>query len=590
MAAILVWRLETLLLPPLLFTSMKNVAKQIKHAIYARKSSEAEDRQALSIESQISEDQSLTRRQGIRVDEDFILSESHSAKTPYQRPVFEQLIKRVEKGSVQGIIAWHPNRLSRNAIDSARLVDLMDRGLLHEIVTPSQTFRNTPSDKFFFTMLTSQAKLENDNKGVDVKRGLRNKYEQGVMPGMAKVGYLNDYGKKGTRKILPDPERFERVKKMFEMFLTGKYSVREIHRYSDDVLGLRTIQRTKEGGKPIKLSQLYRTLKDSYYAGFFYAFNENGERHEYEVDLAVPRMITREQHYRILSMMGCTDRPRPQTHKNLSAYSGITRCHDCGGPVTAELKHQIICSGCRFKFSYLNKEECPSCGLAVSKMKSATYLRYVYLHCSRWGRKGCRQKSIEERKADVEMVNYVRENLEISPALNEWFLAHVDELEKKDANLVKDVRVAWERELTTKEREYDGLVSMRAKTLIEEDKFVRLSTSLLADIEGVKEKLNATAGTRSEVARKAIMFSTRVSDVFLSDDFDAKKDALIEMSQNLTLNNKTLNVSLKKSLQILVDGLLSARAENSAFEPRNIVDTTERNDVFMSVRPTLLRG
>lgn len=569
---------------------MKNVAKQTTHAVYARKSSEAEDRQALSIESQISEDQALAKRQSIRVDEDSVLSESHSAKMPYQRPVFEKLIKLIEKGSVQGIIAWHPNRLSRNAIDSARLVDLMDRGLLHEIVTPSQTFRNTPSDKFFFTMLTSQAKLENDNKGVDVKRGLRNKYEQGVMPGMAKVGYKNDYGKKGSRKILPDPDRFEQVNKMFEMFLTGKYSVREIHQHSDEVLGLRTIQRTKEGGKPIKLSQLYRTLKDPYYAGFFYATNERGERQEYQVDPAVPRMITREQHYRILSMMGCTDRPRPQTHKNLSAYSGITKCKDCGGPVTAELKHQIICSGCRFKFSYLNMKECPKCELSISKMKEAKYLRYIYLHCSRWGRKGCRQKSIEERDANDAMADYVRENLEISPALNEWCLAHLNELEKKDATLVKDVRVSWERELTKKEHEYDGLVSMHAKSLIEEEKFLRLATPIRADIEAVKEKLKDTTSKHEDASERVFSLSVGLSDVFLSDNFDAKKDALIEISQNLTLSDKRLSVSLKKPLQVFSNGLLSARAKNPAFEPRNLVDLTERNDVFVSVRPTLLRG
>lgn len=569
---------------------MKTPTKLIKYAIYARKSSEAEDRQALSIESQISEDSGLAKRQSIKVDDAFIFSESRSAKMPYQRSVFEDLLKRIEKGGVQGIIAWHPNRLSRNAIDAARLIDLMDRGLLLEIVTPSQTFRNTPSDKFFFNMLTSQAKLENDNKGVDVKRGLRKKYEQGVMPGLAKPGYMNDYGKKGDRKILPDPERFELVKKMFEMYLTGKYSVREVHEYSDKVLGFRTIQRTKEGGKPIKLSQLYRTFKDPYYAGFFYAINEAGERHEYQVDSAVPRMITREDHYRILTMMGCTDRPRPQTRKNLSAYSGLAKCKDCGGPVTAEIKHQIICPGCSFKFSYLNRDECPKCELSISKMKGAKFLRYIYLHCSRWGRKGCRQKSIEERKANEGMARYVQENLEISPALSEWCLTYLNELEKKDALLTKDVSVAWERELSKKEHEYDGLVSMHAKGLIEEDKFMRLSAPILADIEAIREKLKDTAGERKNAAARVFSLSVGLSEVFLSDDFDAKKDALIEIGQNLTLGDKKLNVCLKKPLQIFADGLLEVKAKNPRFEPRNIVDTSSRNEDFVAICPTLLRG
>lgn len=564
--------------------------KQITYAIYARKSSEAEDRQALSIESQISEDESLARRQDISVGEDFVLSESHSAKVPYDRPMFEEVVNWIEKGKVQGIITWHPNRLSRNAIDSARLIDLMDRDLLREIVTPSQTFRNTPSDKFFFTMLTSQAKLENDNKGVDVKRGLRKKYEQGVVPGLAKVGYVNDYGKKGERRILPDPERFELVKKMFKMFLSGKYSVREIHTHSDEVLGLRTIQRTKEGGKPVKLSQLYRILQDPYYAGFFYAKDEVGELKEYAVDASVTRVITREEHYHILSMMGKTDRPRPKTHKNLSAYSGLTKCRDCGGPVTAELKLQLICPGCKHKFSYANHEECPKCRVAVKKMRGAKFLRYVYLHCSRWGRNGCRQKSVEERDANDIVADYVAETLELSPALNAWCLEYLDELEKKDANLTKDVRVAWERELAAKERQYDNLIEMRAKSLIEEEKFVRLSSPLLADIEGIRAKMTDTSSGRRDAATRAFSLTVGLSAVFRGEDYDAKKDALVEMSQNLTLGEKMLHISLTKSLQTLADGLAAAKQENSNFEPKNIVDLSERNDVFMSVRPTLLRG
>jgi len=563
--------------------------KQIKYAIYARKSSEAEDRQALSIESQISEDQALARRQGLHVESELLFSESHSAKSPFQRPVFEELIKRVEKGRVQGVIAWHPNRLSRNSIDAARLIDLMDRGLLHEIVTPSQTFKNTPSDKFFFNMLTSQAKLENDNKGVDVKRGLRKKYSQGVMPGMAKVGYVNDYGKKGERRILVDPERFELVKKMFEMFLSGKYSVREIHQFSDEVLGLRTVQRTKQGGKPIKLSQLYRTFQDPYYAGFFYATNEEGERQEYAVDPNVPRVITREQHYRILSMMGVKDRPRPKTRKNLSAYSGITRCVDCDGPVTAELKLQLICPGCRYKFSYLNHQECPKCHLAVKNMREAKYLRYIYLHCSRWGRKGCRQKSIEERDANDAIADYIQETLQISPELSAWCLTYLHELEKKDGQLTHDVRAAWEKELGAKESQYDNLIEMRMKSLIEEEKFVRLSTPLLAEIEGIKEKKTDSSTANKLATERVFSLSVGLSDVFRSYDYDAKKDALIEISQNLILGDKMLRISLRKPFQVLADGLISAKQKNSAFEPKNIVDLSDRNDVFMSVRPTLLR-
>src|SRR3989344_840309 len=93
----------------------------------------------------------------------------------------------------------------------------------------------------------------------------------------------DDYGKKGNRKIFVDPDRFDLVKDVLLTFLTGRYSVRKLLEYSDKKLRLTTIERKKEGGKPIKLSRLYEMLKDPFYAGFFYAKNENGVNTRYEV-------------------------------------------------------------------------------------------------------------------------------------------------------------------------------------------------------------------------------------------------------------------------------------------------------------------
>lgn len=111
------------------------------------------------------------------------------------------MLDKLERGDINAIVAWHADRLSRNAIDSALLVDMMDRGKLFEIVTPGQTYRNTPFDKFMFTLACTQAKMENDKKGIDVTRGLEKKAKLGIFPGPAPLGYLNDkYAEKGNKK------------------------------------------------------------------------------------------------------------------------------------------------------------------------------------------------------------------------------------------------------------------------------------------------------------------------------------------------------------------------------------------------------
>ena len=73
----------------------------------------------------------------------------------------------------------------------------MDRGKLIEVRTPGQIFRNNPNDKFLLNLFCSQAKLENDNKGVDVKRGLQAKVKSGWFPGAAPVGYKNTPDREG---------------------------------------------------------------------------------------------------------------------------------------------------------------------------------------------------------------------------------------------------------------------------------------------------------------------------------------------------------------------------------------------------------
>src|SRR3989338_9699921 len=108
------------------------------------------------------------------------------------RPVFTQLLQELRQKKFNGILTWAPDRLSRNAGDLGSVVDLMDQGKLIKIQTYSQSFSNSPNEKFLLMILCSQAKLENDNKALNVQRGLKTRAEMGMLPGWAPIGYLND--------------------------------------------------------------------------------------------------------------------------------------------------------------------------------------------------------------------------------------------------------------------------------------------------------------------------------------------------------------------------------------------------------------
>ena len=128
-------------------------------------------------------------------------------------------------------LTWAPDRISRNAGDLGKIVDLMDAGKLNEIRTFGQTFSNNPNEKFLLMILGSQAKLENDNRGINVKRGLRTRVEMGLWPGIAPVGYLNQKHMDKKCQVLLDAERAPIVKQMFEKMAYEKWSGRKIYHW-----------------------------------------------------------------------------------------------------------------------------------------------------------------------------------------------------------------------------------------------------------------------------------------------------------------------------------------------------------------------
>src|SRR3989344_577245 len=146
----------------------KGAVAPLKYCLYARKSTEAEDKQALSIESQVKEMMTIAERERLSITE--VKREAHSSKEVGQRPVYNQMLAEVREGKFNAILTWAPDRLSRNAGDLGSVVDLMDQKLLIEIRTYGQRFTNNPNEKFLLMILGSQAKLENDNKAVNVKR------------------------------------------------------------------------------------------------------------------------------------------------------------------------------------------------------------------------------------------------------------------------------------------------------------------------------------------------------------------------------------------------------------------------------------
>ncbi len=331
----------------------------IKYCLYARKSSEDDERQALSIESQIKEVLEMASRDGLNVVE--IRRESHSAKDSGSRPEFNRLIGDIRLKKFDGILTWAADRISRNAGDLGTVVDLMDQGLLQEVRTNGPKFTNSPSDKFMLMMLCSHAKLENDNKGVNVKRGFRAKVEMGYRPNMAPLGYLHDtYAPKGERRIYIDPERGPVVKEMFHKIANEGWTGRDLKNWMDDEK-----QFTTRKGKKITLSMIYRMVDNPFYTGTYEFPQGSGKWYVGKHEILITKEIFERARE---TMKGVT--PRTNTVRKEYGFTKMFRCGSCGYGVTADEK--------------------------IKRLKDGTIKRYVYYGCAKKWMTGCKEPHVRE--------------------------------------------------------------------------------------------------------------------------------------------------------------------------------------------------
>lgn len=309
----------------------------------------------------------LAEREGLDIAE--IKRESHSAKETSQRPVFNEIVQEIKEGKFNGILTWAPDRISRNAGDLGKIVDLMDAKLLMEIRTYGQRFSNNPNEKFLLMILGSQAKLENDNRGINVKRGLRTRVEMGLWPGVAPLGYLNQKLMDKKCQIIIDPARAPIVKKMFEKVAYEHYSGRKLYNWMKFELNFHT-----RGNKPLTLSGIYRILDNPFYYGPFEYPRDSGNWYQGKHQ----PLITQELFEKSQAQL---KRDQIVRENKEFAFTKLFTCGYCGSGISAEEKWKAL--------------------------KDGTSAHYIYYGCSRARDRNCKNKYIREEELIEELLKII---------------------------------------------------------------------------------------------------------------------------------------------------------------------------------------
>ena len=527
---------------------MKQEISKIKYFLYARKSSESEDRQVQSIDDQADRLKKLAQDLNLNIKKVYI--ETKSAKKPNNRPIFDEMIQKVENGEADGILCWQINRLSRNPIDSGKLQWLLQQGILKSLQTIDRQY--LPDDNvLLFSVESGSANQFILDLSKNVKRGMLRKLESGWQTGIAPLGYLND---KENKIIITDTERFNLIRKMWDLMLTGNYTPPKILDIANNEWGFTTRKFKRMGGNSLSRSGIYKIFTNLFYIGII---ENNGIQYEGKHT----RMITLEEYDRVQILLGREGKPRPKNHK--FAFTGSIRCGECGCLYTAETKQKII--------------------------KSTGEVRnYTYYHCTRKKTKiNCTQrKSIREEDLQLQIEKEI-EKYTILPEFLEWALEGLNKNNDTEIENRTKIYEMQHKTLAKTQKELDELTKMRYRQLIDDEIFIKEKNILLEKVTSLKENLRETESRAEkwlELTEKTFNFATYARKAFITGGLELKKEILLALGKTPIIKGGKLFIEPNEWLKPIKNDYPELQAEYLRLEPTKIPMNKARTEALTSVR------
>ncbi|MCK4781385.1 recombinase family protein [Candidatus Parcubacteria bacterium] len=477
-----------------------------KFFLYARKSTDEPDRQILSIEAQITELKEFAKRERLDIIQTFI--ECKTAKDP-GRPVFNEMLSLIEQNKASGILAWHPDRLARNSIDGGRIIYLVDTEKIKKLKFPTFWFNPTPQGKFMLNIAFGQSKYYIDNLSENVKRGLRQKVRRGELPGVAPTGYIND---KVNHKIVKDPKRFHLVKKLFELYSTENYSLKDLRNKITD-LGL-----LSRNNKILSVSNIQAILSRPFYYGAFIFNNELYQGSH-------KPMISKKLFDKCQEVMKTKARKTKRGQKEY-AFRGLLKCAECGCSITSE-----------------------------------TQKGHNYYRCTK-KRVPCSQKYIREELL-AEQISNIIQKVSLNSAWADEMIENLDTDEKENAQAKFSFAQNLKNEIENCQNRLDKLLDAHLEGIISKDEYLAKKEKILNQkIENEQKLTNFEQKDNHwlKPAKKFILEAKQAQIIALRGNFSEKKNFLKKIGSNPLLREREILFTPLKAWKILLKFNNQARA------------------------------
>ena len=482
---------------------------ETKYFMYTRKSTDTEDRQVRSLADQLSELRELAKRENLDVIDIFI--EKQTAKVP-GRPVFAEMLGRIEKGEASGILAWHPDRLARNSVDGGKIIYLADTGTITDLKFPTFWFDSTPQGKFMLSIAFSQSKYYVDNLSENVKRSYRQKLKNGIWPQKAPIGYLND---KKTKLIATDPEKAPLIRKTFEVYATGTYTLPSLRKVMGE-LGL-----TGHKGNALSISNYQYLLKNHLYYGIISFHGEFYEgKHE--------PIVTKKLYDQVQEVMEHKSKPLLTSGLKPYVYRGLFKCAECG------------------------------CCITIETQKGHNYLR-----CTK--RTGlCSQPYVREENI-TSLIQQEIKKVSLSPAMADWLIAEVENERVEDGKSSQHLIDAVKNEATVVDAKLEKLMTAYLENALTLEEYQATKNKLITEKQVLKDKLAAFGRVSTSRFEPVINFLNDCKQAaILAKSTDATKIRAFfqKVGSNPLVHNRAIVFSPRMPFALVPE--ISQKANNRA--------------------------
>ena len=470
----------------------------MRYFLYARKSSESEERQTLSIEAQLTELRQLATREHLEIAASF--EEAKTAKEP-GRTVFAEMLRKIERGEAEGILAWHPDRLARNSVDGGQIIYLLDTEKLKALRFPTFWFEPTPQGKFMLNIAFGQSKYYVDNLSENVKRGIRQKLRRGEWCWTAPSGYLNN---RYTKQIDIDPERAPLIRKAFELYATGEYTFQSLTWWLKEQ-GLRSRK-----GNALHLSTIQKILRRPSYYGML---EFRGELYEGKHEPLIAKDLFDEVQ-RVMKNRGKKQRRR----KHEFSFIGLMQCGTCRCAITAEIQKG-----------------------------------HHYYRCTK--KKGnCTEKYLREESL-LEQARAIVEQVSLPDDWAENMLCKLDEEKAQAHTTSREAVRCLVEEKQEIEKKLEKLLDMKLEGTIDTEEYVQKKNKLLKRKATLDQRIRDSEQNGNawlEPMREFIIRSCQAKKLLSQDDPQEFRTFLKTIGSNVLLKGQMLRPQAAKGWRVLL--------------------------------------